>query len=80
MIFTIKQQDHRHKARLVAGGNVVDSSMYLTSYSMIQKLSVRCLFIIVVANNLEIMTTDIATAYLIAPNHEKVGSLTGPEF
>ena len=30
MIFDIKQQDMRHKARLVAGGNVIDSSSYNT--------------------------------------------------
>ena len=40
MIFTIKQQYLRHKARLVAGGNVVDASMYLTSNSMVQILSI----------------------------------------
>ena len=46
MIFDIKQQDMRYKARLVAGGNVVDSSAYNTNSTTVHDISVRLLVFI----------------------------------
>ncbi len=45
MIFVVKQQDLRYKARLVIGGHVVDSSKYNTYSSVVENLSVRLVFL-----------------------------------
>jgi hypothetical protein len=80
MIYDIKLQDLRHKARLVAGGHVVDSSNHITYSSTIQDISVRLLMIVAAQNSLDTMVGDIATAFPTAPCAEKVWSRAGPEF
>ena len=80
MIFEIKQQDVRHKARFVVGGHVVDASMYVTYSSTIQDLSVRLLMLVAVQNGLDLMAGDIGNAFPTAPCTEKVWSVAGPEF
>jgi Reverse transcriptase (RNA-dependent DNA polymerase) len=80
MIFDVKQQDMRYKARLVVGGHVIDSSDYTTYSSVIENISVRLLFLAATHQNLGIMTGDIGNAFPTAPCAEKVWSKCGPEF
>jgi hypothetical protein len=80
MIFDVKQQDLRHKARLVAGGNVVDSTKYNTYSSTIQDVSVRLLMLVAAQNGLDTMVGDISTAFPTAPCAEKVWSIAREEF
>ena len=80
MIFEIKQQDLRHKARFVVGGHVVDASQHVTYSSTIQDLSVRLLMLVAVQNGLDLMAGDIGNAFPTAPCAEKVWSVAGPEF
>ena len=80
MIFDIKQQDMRYKARLVAGGNVVDSSEYIKTSTTVHDVSVRLLMLIAARNNLGLMAGDIGNAFPTAPNMEKVWTVAGPEF
>ena len=80
MIFDIKQQDMRYKARLVMGGNVVDSSKYSTFSSTIENLSVKLLFLVAVQNGLDLMCGDIGNAFPTAPCAEKIWSTAGAEF
>ena len=80
MIFDIKQQDMRYKARLVMGGNVVDSSKYSTFLSTIENLSVKLLFLIAVKNGLDLMCGNIGNAFPTAPCAEKIWSTAGAEF
>ena len=80
MIFDIKQEDLRHKARLVAGGHVVDSSHYTTFSSTIESLSVRLLRVIAIHHGLTLMTGDIGNAFVTAPCAEKIWTRAGPEF
>lgn len=80
MIFDIKQQDLRRKARLVVGGHVLDSSRYTKASSTVQGLSVRLLLLIAVQNGLSSMTGDIGNAFCTAPVAEKVWTRAGPEF
>ena len=80
MIFDIKQQDMRYKARLVVGGHVIDSSDYNTYSSVIENLSVRLVFLAAAHQGLDIMTGDIGNAFPTAPCAEKVWSKCGPEF
>ena len=43
IIFDIKQEDLRRKARMVAGGHVIDSSMYESYSSVVQMRTIRLL-------------------------------------
>ena len=80
MIFTIKQEDLRHKARLVINGNVVDASNF-NKYSPTVKMTlVRLVFLMSVYKKLSIMTSDIMNEFPIAPCREKSWSRTDPEF
>ena len=60
------------KARIVVGGNVIDSSKYSTFSSTIANLSVRLLFLVAVQNGLELMCGDIGNAFPPAPCAEKI--------
>ena len=80
MIFDIKQQDLRHKARLVVGGHLIDSSAFTAYSSTIQDISVRLLMIVAIQNQLNMMVGDISTAFPTAPIAEKVWGIAGPEF
>ena len=80
MIFDIKQQDMRHKARLVAGGNVIDSSSYNTNSTTVHDISIRLMMLIAVKNRLGLMAGDIGNAFPTAPNMEKVWTIAGAEF
>jgi len=80
MIFDIKQQDMRYKARLVVGGHVIDSTRYNTYSSVVENLSVRLVFLVASHQGLSIMTGDIGNAFPTAPCAEKVWSVCGPEF
>jgi hypothetical protein len=79
MIFEVKQ-DGRRKARLVAGGHLVDS-MGISSRSMVIKgISVRLLDLIAHRENLKILCGDIGNAFITADCVEKMNSRAGPEF
>jgi len=79
MIFDIKQ-DLRHKARLVVGGHMIDSSGHNTYSSTISDLSVRLLLTVLIQNGLDMMVGDIGNAFPTAPCAEKIWSKAGPEF
>ena len=72
MIFDVKQQDHRFKARLVVGGHVIDSSDYNTYSSTIKDISVRLMMLVACQNNLEFLTGDFSNAFCTAPCPEKI--------
>eukprot|EP00957_Ditylum_brightwellii_P205996 15346343-Ditylum_brightwellii.AAC.1 len=57
----------RHKTRFVAGGNVVDSSMYPTASTTVQDLSVTQLILVSVKNRLGIMVGNIGNAFPAVP-------------
>jgi len=80
MIFDIKREDLRYKARLVVGRHVIDSSKHNTYSSTIQDVSIRLLQLIAVRNELSIMTGDISNAFCTAPVAEKIFSRAGVEF
>ena len=80
MIYDIKTQDHRHKARLVVGGHMIDASMYTKYSSNVQSMSVRMLLLVASQAGLDLAACDIANAFPTAPCMEKVWSIAGPEF
>ncbi len=80
MMFDIKQQDLKRKARLVIGGHVIDSSNHITFSSIILDISVKILMIIAVQNALSFMTADIGNVFCTAPCGENIWIREGEEF
>ena len=73
MIFDIKNEDQRHKARLVIGGHRVDSSDYNTYSSQVDSLSVTLLFLLAKHNALDIVTCDVSNAFVTHRTPKKCG-------
>ena len=67
MFFGLKRQDLCHKARLVVGVHVVDSTEHTTYSSTIKNVSVRIMLLIAVKNGLELMDGDIGNSLCMAP-------------
>jgi hypothetical protein len=80
IIFDIKQEDLRRKARMVAGGHVVNSTMFESYSSVVQTRTIRLLETIAMNEGLEFMTGDIGNAFVHAFTKEKVYSKAGKEF
>jgi hypothetical protein len=69
MIFDVKM-DFTRKARLVAGGHTTKPPETLTYASVVSRDSVRLAFLIAKMNGLEMIMTDIGSAYLHAEGSE----------
>ena len=80
IIFDVKKEDLRRKARLVAGGHVINSSMFESYSSVVQTRSLRLLQVIAIKNNLKIVVADIGNAFVQAYTKEKIWSKCGGEF
>ena len=80
MIFDIKLDGFKRKARLVAGGHLVDSSSVMTYAGVVSRDTVRIALTMAALHDLEVKTSDIENAYLTAPTQEKVWTILGPEF
>ena len=78
-VFDIKP-DLRHKARLVASGNMTPPSMGGTYSSVVSLRSMRLVLTLAELNGLNVMVGDISNAYLMAKTTEKVFFIAGPEF
>jgi hypothetical protein len=79
MIFEIKQ-DGRRKARLVAGGHMVDPMGVNSRSTVVKGISVRLLDLIAHRDNLPILCGDIGNAFITANCMEKIYTYAGPEF
>ncbi|KAI2510964.1 Reverse transcriptase (RNA-dependent DNA polymerase) [Fragilaria crotonensis] len=79
MIFEVKQ-DGRRKARLVAGGHMVDPMGITTRSTVVKGISVRLLDLIAHRDGLQILCGDIGNAFITADCLEKIYSRAGPEF
>ena len=67
MVFDIKKEDFRHKARLVAGDHMTNAPATITYASIVSRETVRIGLMIATLNNIEVTTGDILNAYLQAP-------------
>lgn len=65
MIFEVKQ-DGRRKARLVAGGHMVDPMGINTRSTVVKGISVRLLDLIAHRDGLQILCGDIGNAFITA--------------
>jgi hypothetical protein len=80
MIFDVKMEYFRRKARFVAGGHTTDTPHAVTYTSVVSRESVRIALNLAALNDLDVKMADIENTYLTAPITEKVWTVLGPEF
>jgi hypothetical protein len=80
MIFDVKMEDFRRKARFVAGGHTTDTPHEMVCASVVSRESVRIALALSALNDLDGKMAEIENAYLTAPITEKVWTALGPEF
>jgi hypothetical protein len=80
MIFDVKMEDFRRKARFVAGGHTTDTTHAMTYASFVSREPVRIVLNLAALNDLDVKMDDIENAYLTAPITENVWTVLGPEF
>ncbi len=80
MIFDVKMEDFRQKARLVAGDHRTKAPATITYASVVSREIVHLALTIASLNDLEVMVGDVLNAYITAPVKEKVWTILGPEF
>jgi hypothetical protein len=80
MIFDIKMDDFRCKARLVAGGHMTKAPATITYASVVSRETVRIALLMAALNDLNVKVGDVLNAYITAPITEKVWTVLGPEF
>eukprot|EP00957_Ditylum_brightwellii_P042808 3241003-Ditylum_brightwellii.AAC.1 len=79
MVFDCKQ-DGRYKARLVAGGHLIDLLNHDVYSSMVKGISVCLLHVIAHSASMEVLCGDIGNTYVNAYTTEKVYAVASPEF
>lgn len=79
VIFDVKQ-DLRRKARLVAGGHLVDSLDNNVYSSTVKGISVRVIHVLAHKMKLKLLCGDVGNAYVNAYTNELVYSRCGKEF
>ena len=67
MVFDIKMEDFRRKARLVAGGHMTGAPATITYASVVSRETVRLALTIAALNDLEVKVGDVLNAYITAP-------------
>ncbi len=80
MIFDVKMEEFRRKARLVAGGHLTKAPATITYASVVSRETVRLALTFASLNDREIKVGDVLNAYITAPVKEKVWTILGPEF
>lgn len=80
MVFNIKIEAFKRKARLVAGGHMTETTDVTTYSIVVSQESVLISLTLAALNDLEVKTSDIQNAYLTAPCAEKIWTTCGPEF
>jgi hypothetical protein len=80
MIFDVKMEDFRRKARFVDGGHTTDTPHAMTYASVVSRESVRIALTLAALNELDVNMADIENAYLTAQITEKVWTVLGQEF
>ena len=80
MIFDVKMEDFRRKARLVAGGHMTKAPATLTYASVVSRETVRIALLMAALNEVDIWAADVLNAYITAPCREKIWTTLGKEF
>jgi hypothetical protein len=80
MVWDVKMEDFRRKARFVARSHMTETPASNTYASAVSHESVCIALALAALNNLEVKTTDIKNTYLTTPVTEKIWCVLGPEF
>ena len=72
--------DLTRKARICARGHQIDTPPNVTYASVVTRENIRIGFMLASLNELNILSADVAGAYLNAPCAEKVYTILGEEF
>ena len=80
MIYDVKMEDFRRKARLVAGGHMTETPKCMTYSSVVGRETVRIALTIAALNDLQVKAGDVMNAYVTAPCSEKIWTVLGKEF
>ncbi len=80
MIFDIKMEDFRRKARLVAGGHLTKAPATITYASVVSCETVCLALTFASLNDLEVKVGNVLNAYITAPVKEKVWAILGLKF
>ena len=67
MVFDVKMEDFRYKARLVAGGHMTKVPATIMYASIVSRETVRIALMITALNDLEFKLGDILNAYVQTP-------------
>ena len=78
MIFDVKMEDFRIKARLVSGGHMTEQPDVMTYASVVSHETVSLDFTISALNDIEVKCGDVLNAYITAPVEEKLWTTIGP--
>ena len=77
LIYDVKRENFRRKARLVASGHMTDTPKFMTYLSVVGQETVRIALTIAALNNLQVRAGDVMNAYVIAPCSEKIWTVLG---
>jgi hypothetical protein len=78
MVFDVKMEDFRQKARLVAGGHLTKAPATITYASVISRETLRLALTFVSLNDLEVKVGDVRNTYITAPVKERCGLSLNP--
>ena len=79
LVFDVKMEDFRRKARLVAGGHMTETPKCMTYSSVVARDTVRLALLLASLNDLEVKAGDVMNAYVTAPIKEKIWTILGDE-
>ena len=80
MIFDMKMEDFRCKARYVAGGYMTNAPPTITYASVVVSETVQIALKLAALNGLEVNAGDIENAYVTTPVTKKIWTKLGEEF
>ena len=72
IIFDIKMENFRRKARLVAGGHMATTPAAVTYASVVLRETVCIALTLAALNDLEVKCGDVLNAYITAPVKENI--------
>jgi hypothetical protein len=80
MIFDVKMEYFRRKARFVTGGHTTDTPHAMTFASVVSRIPVIVALTLAALNDVDVKMADIENENLTAQITEKVWTVLGPEF
>ena len=80
MVFNIKMENIRQKARLMTGGHMTEAPTNIKYVNVVSRKMVRIALMIATLNDLEVKLGNILNAYVQEPVRETVWTTLDPEF